>query len=217
MPRINQSIVCLPDTNSLIHLRGINVLNKSACLWLWDEFDVRISDEIPVELQNNVNRNPDLEVREIARKVPSSTITLSVNFDLTEECFFKPLGIEFNHNRDMGERKNTLLAFQSIAQNRTRQVIFLTNERRAVESATGFIRKTFDAYPLGVIWNAMDFLLYLYLRHRRFLLENAQDALRDVNTRMLGTTDAMTERLRLYNNRLDIFDTARRRIPNLWV
>lgn len=217
MPRNKPPIVCLPDTNSLIHLRGVIIANKSACLWLWDEFEVQISDEIPQELQNNAARNPDLVVREIARKVPGSVVALKADLQLTERCFLKPIGVEFDNNRDLGERKNTQLAFQSIARNLTRQTIFLTNERKAVDPNTGFVYKTFSNYPLGVIWNSLDFLLYLYFRHKRILLEHAADAMRQVNLRMGGQAEVAGKRLTAYTKRLGVIDSARRQVPALWL
>jgi hypothetical protein len=217
MPRNKLPIVCLPDTNSLIHLRGVIVANRSACLWLWDEFEVQISDEIPQELQNNAARNPDLEVREIARKVPASVVALKADLQLTERCFLHPIGVEFDDDYDLGERKNTQLAFQSIAQNQARQTIFLTDERKALEPETGFVYRVFNNYPLGIIWNSMDFLLYLYFRHKRIQFQEAEDALREVNGRMLGKPEVMAQRLTTYNKRLDLIAGARRRVPGLWL
>lgn len=217
MPRNKPPIVCLPDTNVLIHLRGVNVSNKSACLWLWDEFEVQISDEIPQELQNNTARNPDLEVREIARKVPSSVVPLKANLQLMERCFLQQIGIQFNDSYDLGERKNIQLAFQLIAQNQTRQTIFLTDELKAIHPITGFVSKTFEHYRLGIIWNSLDFLLYLYFRHKRIQFQDAQDAIREVNARIGGQAEVAVERLTAYNKRLSIIATARRQIPGLWL
>lgn len=217
MSRKKPLIVCLPDTNSLIHLRGVVVANKSACLWLWDEFEIQISDQIPQELQNNAARNPDLEVREITRKVLASVVALKSNLEVTERCFLQPIGIEFKDDCDLGERKNTQLAFQSIAQNQTRQTIFLTDERKAVEPATGFVYKAFGSYPLGVIWNSLDFLLYLYFRHKRIQFQQAEDALREVNARIQGKPEVAVERLTAYNKRLKIIAAARRQVPQLWL
>ena len=37
-------LLCLPDTNSLIHMHDIYVVNKKLWEWLWEEFDVRLSE-----------------------------------------------------------------------------------------------------------------------------------------------------------------------------
>lgn len=219
MPQVKPPTICLPDTNSLIHLRDIIVDNKRACLRLWDEFEVKISDEIPRELQRNENKNPDHKVPEINGKLANSVIALKADLNTTENCFLTPIGFGFDegHARDLGERKNTQLAIQLLAQNQTRQAIFLTDERKSIELTTGFVRGVFNNYPLGIIWNSMDFLLYLFFRHRRYQYLKAQDDIREVNRRIGGKTEVAVKRLTNYSKRLSTIDGARQQVPILWL
>lgn len=47
------TLLCVPDSNSLIHMRDIDVVNKKLWLWLWEEFDVGLSKTICNELHDH--------------------------------------------------------------------------------------------------------------------------------------------------------------------
>ena len=234
-------IICIPDTNALIHLRGITVARRDACQWLWDEFDVKVSEEIPREAKNHQNKMPG----GLFKKLDRSTEKLHLELDKMEKGFLASLGKSFNTLDDIGERHNSQLGLQLIIRNTARQVIFLTDEikivrdnsqfslllsaRNAVRQVTfrtdearilkedvGFVKLLFDTYPIGRVWNTLDFLLYLYLRHTKFNEQEAEDALRTVNTWIGGKNEVMTQRLVAYTRRLKCISTARSQLNKLW-
>lgn len=134
-----------------------------------------------------------------------------------EQWFLEPLGFSFSAPDDLGERYNCQLGLQLIAQNAARQVIFLTDELKIMRENTGFVKVLFDTYPLGMVWNSLDFLLYLHLRHpNRFLYTQAEVVMREVNILIGGTTPVQVNRLANYTTRLRYIDAARARLTTLW-
>ena len=212
MPRNRSLLVCVPDTNSLIHLREVEIAGRDARLWLWDEFEVRVGSTIPQEAA----RHPDLMRGQLKRKLERSVVSPAFDLNRIEQSFLTPLGISVEAENDMGERDNCSVALQLIIQNNARQVIFLTDELRIVRDQGGFVKQLFDAYPIGLLWNSLDFLVYLYLRQWRFRYSEAESAVRTVNARIGGPQDQVANRLVTYTQHLQSIDSARRQLPTLW-
>jgi hypothetical protein len=206
MPRQKPPMICIPDTNTLIRLASIEILRRGAHLWLWDEFEVKVGNEIPHEARY---------LGQIKGKLNQSIIQLPYELAKMETIFLGLLGLYVDPtNKNLGERKNCQVALQLVTQKLACQVIFITDEIRIVE--TGFLKDVFKSYPIGHIWNSLDFILYLYLKHKRFDYETAKLIIRDVNSWIRGTDDLMQKRLKDYLERLNYIDTARRKLPELW-
>ncbi len=212
MPSTRSLVICVPDTSSLIHLRDIEIAGKDARLWLWDEFEVRIEGIITQEAA----RHADLMKGQLKGKLQRAVTSLQFQQKKMEQGFMEPLGLSFGPSDDLGERHNCSIALQSVIRNEARQVIFLIDELRIMHPKNGFVKCLFDCYPIGSVWNSLDFLLYLYLRHKRFIYEVAEHAVRTVNTKIGGTPDVMGSRLVSYIERLQCINSARNRVPNLW-
>ena len=122
--------------------------------------------------------------------------------------------IEGNKNR--GELHNCCVALEGVLSNKHRQVIFLTDELHSTNPCKkGFIYCIFDTYPIGKIWSSLDFILYLFLRHRKdFPLHEARDVLRDVNLRMCGKEDIVQSRLLDFENKLKQIDRTLSQLRN---
>jgi len=212
MPNTRSPLICVPDTSSLIHLRDVEIAGRNARLWLWDEFEVHIGDAIRVEAA----RHADLMRGQLKRKLLRSVMSLQPDKDRMEQGFMEPLNIYLGPLDDLGERDNCSVALQSVIRNKACQVIFLIDELRIMRTRTGFVKSLFDCYPIGLVWNSLDFLLYLYLRHKRFLYILAENAVRTVNARIGGQPEVMEQRLSTYIRQLRCIDSARSRVPELW-
>ena len=102
---------------------------------------------------------------------------------------------------------------------RQRQVIFLTDDVHAIRDYVGPVLETF---PLGHIWSSHDFVLYLFVRHRKHIPQDeAKAALRDVNAKAAGSgfsgqrADAQQKwmrRLREYHGKVERIDQVLGRI-----
>lgn len=216
MPRSQKLAICVPDTNALIHLRDVTVAGRDACLWLWDEFEIRIAEKIRDEVRDKGSHNPALKVSKIDRRLTESIVSLNFDLNRMENCFLEKLSIDFTPGRDLGERNNSQVALQLLVQSQARNVIFLTDELKCVRANEGFVWKIFDSYPVGTIWNALDFLLYLYLRHKRFLYDQALDAIRNVNQKIGGKDAEIQNRLVKYSKSLKLIQEAKAKLPGLW-
>jgi hypothetical protein len=62
-------------------------------LWLWDEFEVRVGDWIPREIQNMTGNK--MAPGQIGGKLRKSVIKLDHALERMERCFLEPLGTRF--------------------------------------------------------------------------------------------------------------------------
>lgn len=210
MPKKQKStLLCIPDTNSLIHMRNIDVANKKLWLWLWEEFDVKLSEAICNELHDH----PDLNDKGMENKCKNSVWNFrgpESRLKKLKEALVEHFNIQLNGRENQGECHNCCIALEAILSGAYRQVIFLTNELKTTDpKRDGSLFRVFDNFRIGEIWSSLDFVLYLFTRHRnRFHFKIAKDALNDINGRIGGKTknDVPVERLRLYNNKLKKID-----------
>lgn len=79
----------------------------------------------------------------------------------------------------MGERHNCCVALNAVLEGTHQQVIFLTDDHRAVRD---YVTPVFQMFPLGQIWLSLDFVVYLFMRHRIRIPQAAVNAaLKDVS------------------------------------
>ena len=195
-------LLCVVDTNSLIHMRGIRVARKDLGLWLWREFTVKVSDKIVEEVQSSRKNRPSHDVQ---RKCTKSNWRFHNRIDDLENAFLQPFYPDVvGTNKNKGELHNCCVALEGVLSDKHRQVIFLTNELNSVDpDQNGFIFRIFDTFPIARIWSSLHFILYLFLRYRKkFPLHEARDVLRDVNLRMCGKEDVVQDRLLTFDNKL---------------
>ena len=194
-------LLCVVDTNSLIHMRDVRVARKDLGLWLWQEFTVKVSEKIIEEVQMPRKYRPSHHVQ---RKCAESKWAFQNQIDKLENVFLQPFYPNVEGDKDKGELHNCCVALEAILSDKHRQIIFLTDELHSTNSCKkGFIYSIFDTYPIGEIWSSLHFILYLFLRHRRkFPLHEARDVLRDVNLRMCGKEDVVQDRFLAFDNKL---------------
>lgn len=220
MPNKQKStLLCIPDTNSLIHMRDINVANKKLWLWLWEEFDVRLSETICDELRDH----PDLTDSGMENKCRKSVWSFREKKNTLkklEEVFVQHFDIKLRGKENQGECHNCCVALDAILSGTYRQVVFLTNELKTTDSKRdGSLFRVFNNLPIGNIWSSLDFVLYLFARHRnRFRFQIAEGALKDINGRMGGRHNfkhnVPTERLTCYKRKLKKIDESLSQLPS---
>ncbi len=206
-------LLCVVDTNSLIHMRGIRVARKDLGLWLWREFTVKVSDKIIEEVQRPRKYCPSHDVQ---RKCVKSEWVFQNELKKLEDAFLYPFYQNVEGDKNKGELHNCCVALEAVLSDKHRQVIFLTDELHTTNPCKkGFIYDIFDTYPIGEIWSSLHFILYLFLRHRsQFPLHEARDALRDVNLRMRGKEDVVPDRLLTFDNKLKQIDRTLSQLRN---
>lgn len=208
-------LLCIPDTNSLIHLcqTDIEVSRKELWLWLWQEFDVKLSESVMDEL----NRHQNKTYGGIIKKCSKSIWNYSIQIDRLEQSLLQHFNIELGGRNDQGERHNCCVAFEAIAYGKYRQVIFLTDELHSTTpNGKAFLYKIFKTFPMGHIWSSLDFVVYLYMRHRkRFPIETAKLLIKDINNLVGGKEDIIRDRLKKYNNKLMKIDISLSKLPSI--
>ncbi len=217
--------VCIVDTSSLINLSDVQLAHRSLHSWLWDEFEVRFSKAVLDEIRRHQrdmgrNRRRDWE-RYVYRydtintceRVLFSSLTRLVEAGRCRRCnqaiwreqSFEP---DLDSPQDKGERHNCCVSLNIVRDgNFRRQVIYLTDDQRAVRD---YVKPVFDVFPLGTIWSSLDFVLYIFVRHRpRIVLDAVLATLRDVNAKGVGgnnTSPSLARRLTIYRNRAEHID-----------
>ncbi|MCY4570607.1 MAG: hypothetical protein OXD49_20150 [Candidatus Poribacteria bacterium] len=207
-------LLCVVDTNSLIHMRDIRVARRYLGLWLWREFTVGVSDKIIEEVQKQRKYHPS---HHIQRKCTKSKWAFQNQIDKLENVFLRPFYPNMEGDKDKGELHNCCVALEAILNDKHRQIIFLTDELHSTNPCKkGFIYCIFDTYPIGKIWSSLDFILYLFLRHRKnFSLPEAENVLRDVNSRIGGKVEDAQKRLTTFNQKLRQIDLTLSQLRSL--
>lgn len=218
--------LCIVDTSSLIYLSEITVAHRSLHRWLWDEFKVTYSTAVWDEISRHFDKmGKDARAikqngRDYVWRLPTVTsyerALFSQPFERRVETGYckrcrrpfltkQPFTPDVLRQEDRGERHNCCVALDAVMSGQHRQVIFLTDDYRAIRDYAGPV---FEIFPLGSIWSAHEFVLYLFVRHRkRFSRAEVESVLRDVTAHAAASGSAShtqqaqqewIQRLRMY-------------------
>lgn len=191
----SKKTLCIIDTCALVDLNNIELARRPLQKWLWKEFEVTYSDAVLEEFksfQHHMSFREDWEVHvwrfphvsAYERALFSSHQRL-LEDKHCKQCkqitwktdTFKP---DLADAKDRGERYNCCIALNAILEGEYSQVIFLTDDLRAVRD---YVAHFFDIFSLGIAWSLLDLIAYLFTRYQNNIsLEEAKKALRDVNT-----------------------------------
>lgn len=214
--------VCIVDTCSLIKLSDVQLARRSLHRWLWDEFEVRYSEAVLEEIRNH-RRDMGRDHRRKWEKYvwPYSAMTTCertlfssptrrvetgrcprCNQIIWRNRSFQP---DLDNPQDRGERHNCCVSLNIVRDgNFRRQVIYLTDDQRAIRD---YVSSVFETFPLGTIWSSLDFVLYLFVRHQpRIVFDEVLTALRDVNAKGVGSNgqpSKLARRLTIYQERAE--------------
>ena len=191
--------LCIVDTCSLIYLSEIELGKKSLHSWLWDEFAVVYSQAVWEEIQRRWKQMGQ-DARILRRRGSPSVWSLPTmptcesalfahpffRMVETRKCkwckrpslerqIFEP---DLDREEDRGERHNCCVALDVILNQDYGQIIFLTDDYQAIRD---YVAPVLDTFPLGSIWSSHDLVVYLFMKHRRHIpQEAAKNAIQDV-------------------------------------
>ncbi len=224
--------LCIVDTCSLIYLSDIKLANRSLHQWLWSEFEVRYSSAVRDEIERHKQKinSRDRQNRKWGKYVWKvrgiSTCEQALfgkpyeryRIDECKRCR-QPVIIklplytpDLSSTDDRGERQNSCVALDAVIQdNKYNQVIFLTDDRRAIRN---YVKPVFRIFPLGSIWTSLDFTLYLFMRHRkRIPLDALLNVMRDINAQHTNEESSkVIQRLTDYQKRAKEIEQTLKRI-----
>ena len=200
---------CVVDTCALRHWKNIELKDIPLEKWIEREFNVHTSETIVDEIANQEHfwgpgaKQAKKKVKQWARKL--------TNPEHIENALLSDFVTEglINTVEGAGERRNFCVAVDLVRKNKYGYVIFLTDDERAID---GFLKQAFSAFGVACIWNSLDLILYLYVRHHRSIpLSIAKDVVRDLISNF--TKDAASSRklqikLTDYHVRLDRVSSA---------
>jgi len=211
--------LCVVDTCSLIYLSELRIANKTLHDWLFTEFPVGYSDTVWEEIKRHsgkmgkdakklikTGRKYVHRISEQQERIvfAGSLIEFAGMVDTTGTCRLcnqpilrrEQFVIDLSADDDRGERHNCCLAVQSVSVGNYQNIIFLTDDFRAIKR---YVRPIFDSIPLGTIWSSHDFIVYLYLRHKtRIRQSEVEDILRDLTANITDQpSTTLAQRLRL--------------------
>lgn len=213
--------LCIVDTSSLINSSEVLLGGRTLDKWLWDEFEIKYSKTVLEEFQQGRSRgNSRRKLEEHVWQLSSISTYEWILFQslqreveypcrrclrvLSRKEFF---AVDFDEERDRGERHNCCVALNAIKVGRYQQIIFLTEDFHAVRD---YAKYFFDTFPLGNIWSLLDFIIYLFMRHyNRIMLDDVENALRSANAQggiSLNSSEGLSEkkaqRLSAYFNKV---------------
>ena len=226
--------LCVVDTCSLIYLSEIELARRPLHRWLWAEFSVRYSRAVWDEIRRHMTKMGK-DAKAIKRNGENYIVNLSTAVTLERALFAPPFlrntqvgqckickrpifgyrefSPDLASEQDRGERHNCCISLDIVMRGDYRQVIFLTDDQRAI---TNYVAPVLETFPLGNLWLSHDFVLYLFMRHRnRIARDDAKAAIRDVNAKAAGSgfsggsTKAQqewTQRLKDYHGKVDRVD-----------
>ena len=223
--------LCIADTSSLINLSGLRLASSSLHKWLWKEFEVRYSqvvlNEIRVQKQkmgsdksrrrwdNYVWKYSAIPTCErvlfkppLSRTVPSRKCKECKQTIWRTEQFCPDLA----DREDKGERHNCCITLNAVVEGKHSQAIFLTDDFSAISDYAGSF---FSTFPICQTWSSLDFVLYLFLRHRRrkrIQLNEVEAVLRDVNAKCPGNASTKAGRLTTYYKKVHQINDVLNRI-----
>lgn len=227
------NVLCVVDTCSLVYLRDTEFIRKQFHRWLWKEFEVRYSQAVWEEINRHLQKMGDTRSW-LRRQGQRSRAELPAITTYERMLFAEPLSRKFRQStcrvcnqtiwnkqtfeadltslEDQGERHNCCVALYAFTESSYSQIIFLTDDFRAVRDYADFV---FQTFPMGQIWSSLDFAVHLFMKYRRRTsLNEILDVLRDINAKAttgLGT-DEQIRRLRMYEKRVERIDQLLARI-----
>ena len=209
-----RKLFCIVDTSSLRHWKNLELSRKSLDRWLKKEFNVRVSESV----KNEVNDQKDHwknEAKRIMKLVQDSQHSLS-----DPEVFEKALlscfvnNNKLNTKKGAGERRNFCVTVDLVRKDECSHVIFLTDDFAAIKE---FIKKAFGTFCVSCIWSSYDFILYLFFRYNNIIsFQDAQNAIINLTANMKPKkveSKKWVKQRQEYLNRLQIIADVMEKLP----
>lgn len=214
MTQLKSQLACVVDTSVLRHWKGIQLNDLPLDGWLNREFNVHTSEMILVEITNQERRwgsgakHAKKEARQWTWKLRyPEQLELALLSQFVDKS-------DINTDKNAGERRNFCATVDLVRKDECRHVIFLTDDEKSVKY---FLGNAFDTFRVACIWNSLDFVLYLYVRHKRSMsLPRVKNVVRDLIsnfTKDAANGSKLQWKLTDYYMRLEKLASALEKIP----
>ena len=168
---------CMLDTNVLIHLSGIELARKKAGMWLWEAFNVSISEAVKAEIQNH-SSSIDSTVLRKACNSRSTKVVPDRDVDgvrLAMVAAWKahlvndkpqPTPPAVHYDRNRGEWFTVAALLQSVTDQRSGHYVLMIDDEKATRN---FVPYFVGEIPVACFWDVYDFLVYTIIRFRNHI------------------------------------------------
>ncbi len=163
---------CIADSNSIQFLSSVQLARRDSWLWLCDDFDLHVSNEVAREVGAAASpvRSP------IKRWVRRHALAIDLK---SYERALDNAGIQHN-GLHPGELANLRLGLALVVGRPSCGIVVLLTDD---ENALQFACQRPELNGTSIRWRSHDVILYTYIRHHdRITLDDAKAALRDVHS-----------------------------------
>lgn len=227
--------LCIVDTCSLIYLSGMELARRSLHRWLFDEFEVVYSQFVwEAEIQPQLNKI-DQNDRGLIQRKGSQRIWQMAAWQQYEQALFDPFSrldqvgrcskcgqakleersvqVDLASDEDRGERHNCGVALDAVRCGEHRQVIYLTDDHKAIRK---YVQPIFETFPLGCVWSSYDLMLYLFVRHqKRMTADEVKAAFRDLTAKAARVEGMKPETHAIWQQRLGAYTRKVERVAQV--
>lgn len=184
---------CIIDTSSYLNLNLCEFSQGTVFMFLSDIVKIQFSPEVHHEINEHQNDTiPQTKVK-YKERIPdvlkrSSQIYRTRKFtfpDYERRLWGEERSREAGNK---GEKQNLMVTIDLFLYQKTKELIYIIDDENAKR---GCLNGVFDAFPVFQVWSSFDVVLYLYLDHKSFTKEMAQNAIRDIYAKTATNDDQM--------------------------
>ena len=109
-------------------------------------------------------------------------------------------------DKNRGEKHNLAAIIDSFIVEKKIGLIYLTDDNNALR---GVLSKSINCFPGYQIWNSYDVILFLYIRHKHFIKDFAESAIRNITAEFAKNSTPQTshqkteERIKIFRMYMD--------------
>jgi len=112
-------------------------------------------------------------------------------------------------DKNRGEKHNLAAMIDSFISENKIGLIYLTDDNNALR---GVLNNSINCFPVYQIWNSYDVILFLYIKHKYFIKDFAQEAIRNISAEFAKSNSPQTspdktnQRIMIYKSYMDRLD-----------
>lgn len=171
---------CVVDASSYIYLSHEDSYSggKTLLNLLSDKTNIKFSSEVNHEISHHYTSLMPTSAQRSSKvyRLGSRKIKTYKEY---ENRLFDNVSNQGDANR--GEKHNLIVAIDHYLAKKTKGLIFLTDDQKALN---GIIKESVYTFPLYQIWNSFDVILFLYIEHKLFDRDFAEAAIININAEM---------------------------------
>jgi len=236
--------LCIVDTCSLIYMSEMELARRPLHRWLFDEFEVVYSQFVwETEVQPQLGKMGKVGQMLRRRNAGAQKVWRMMGSMQYEQALFNPFSrveqvgrcskcgqfilaeraveINLESEEDRGERHNCGVALDAVRRGSHRQVVYLTDDHRAIRK---YVQPIFETFPLGCIWSSYDLVLYLFVRYcDRMIVEDVEVVFRNLTAKAVNeekqrgispeTRQIWQQRLVTYTRKLERVAQVMKQLP----